>query len=70
MVSSFPAVPSKRSDGPWEPLFFSKNYLKSLPKEGLEGCRLNEKTLFNLGKEATKYRAQFELLATRLAKEA
>ena len=69
MASTLPAVPAQRMDGPWEPIFFPKDYVKSLPKEGLEECRLNEKTLLKLGKEVTKHRLQFEMLAGRLAKD-
>ena len=43
--------------------------MRSLPREGLEECRLNAKTMLQLGKEVTKFRAQFEKLAERLAKE-
>ena len=69
MAPTLPAVPAQRMDGPWEPIFSPKDYVKSLPKEGLEECRLNEKTLIKLGKEVTKHRRQFELLADRLANE-
>ena len=40
-----------------------------MPREGLEDSRLNAKTMLKLGKEVTKFRAQFEKLAERLAKE-
>ena len=43
--------------------------MKSLPNESLEDCKLNEKTLLKYGKEVTKHRAQFELLAERLGKK-
>lgn len=38
MVQNLPAVPAQRLDGPWQPVFFSKDYLKSLPKESLQDC--------------------------------
>ena len=69
MVSALPTMPSQRLDGPWAPIFSPKDHVKSLPKEELEDCRLNAKTLLKFGKEVTKFRAQFEKLAGRLIKE-
>ena len=69
MVSNFPQVPAQRLDGPWEPLFFSKDYIKFVPQEELNDCKLNEKTLLKLGKEVSKHRTEFELLAERLSKK-
>ena len=57
MASSLPGVPAQRMDGPWTPIFSPKDYLRSLPKEELEDCRLNATTLLKWGKEITKYRA-------------
>ncbi len=56
MIPQREGVPLGRTETPWDPLFFPKDYCKSQPNEGLEECRLTEKQLLNLGKDVTKHR--------------
>ncbi len=66
MIPQREAIPLGRTETPWDPLFFPKDYCKSQPNEDIEECCLTEKQLMNLGKEVTKFRQKFELLAEKL----